>query len=117
MSQDVRAVRCEELADPVSALMVAVVTANAHSQQSLVEVISAAEAVRAIADQGSAGVTDPGYVEWVSGASAVLTSMIEAAHAKDTAAVWEAFSHPNFGVHRLAAVCEGQPRWAAPTSS
>ena len=111
---DIRAQRCGDLADPVSRLTVAVVTCNEHSPQSLTDVIDAAKSVLAIAELGSAGVDDADYIAWASGAPATLERMIEAAEAKDTRAVWAAFSHPEFGLHRHGAACAGLPRWAAP---
>lgn len=115
--QDLRARRCGDLADPVTQLTIAVVTCHEHSPQSFTDVITAARPVLAIAELGSAGVDNAHYVEWASGAPATLEAMIEAAEAKDASGVWAAFSHPEFGLHRVAAACDGLPRWAAPDSA
>lgn len=114
---DLRASRCEQLADPVTALTIAVVACNERLPHSFTEVISAAEDVRAIAELGSAGVGSEDYVAWASGSPQTLTALIEAAEAKDSTGVWAAFSHPQFGLHRVAAACDGLPRWAPPEGS
>ena len=111
---DVRAQRCAELADPVTALMGAALACQARSPQAFSDVIEQAQAVRAIAERGSAGVDDETYVSWAAGAPDVLTAMIEAAQRSDPKAVWAAFAHPEAGLHRVAAACAGLPRWAAP---
>lgn len=114
---DLRASRCEQLVDPVTALTVAVVSCNERIPQSFTEVIRAAEEVRAIAELGSAGVDSSDYVEWATGSPETLGALIEAAEAKDSKGVWEAFSHPQYGLHRVAAACNGLPKWAPPAGS
>ena len=114
---DLRASRCEQLVDPVTALTVAVVACNERIPSSFTEVIRAAEDVRAIAELGSFGVDDNDYISWAGGAPQILTDLIEAAEAKNSAGVWEAFSHPQYGLHRVAAACNGLPRWAPPEGS
>jgi hypothetical protein len=114
---DLRASRCEQLIEPVTALTVAVVGCNERLPHTFADVISAAEDVLAIADLGSLGVDDEDYTAWASGAPETLTDMIEAAQAKDTTRIWEAFSHPQFGLHRLASACNGLPGWAVPEGS
>ncbi|PCE16281.1 hypothetical protein AUC47_00025 [Microbacterium sp. SZ1] len=114
---DLRASRCEQLTAPVTALTIAVVGCNERLPHTFTDVITAAEDVRDIAELGSAGVGDNDYVAWAAGAPATLTAMIEAAQAKSTAGIWEAFSHPQFGLHRLATACAGLPGWAVPEGS
>ncbi|WP_440737896.1 hypothetical protein [Microbacterium sp. 22215] len=117
MMADLRASRCEQLVDPVTALTVAVVSCNERIPQSFTDIIRAAEDVRAIAELGSEGVGSSDYVEWAAGSPRTLDALIEAAEAKNTTGVWEAFSHPQYGLHRVAAACNGLPRWAPPEGS
>ncbi|WP_404443648.1 hypothetical protein [Microbacterium marinum] len=41
----------------------------------------------------------------------MLDAMIDAAERRDPTGVWRAFSDPQYGLHRTAAACAGQPRW------
>ncbi|MFJ4223971.1 hypothetical protein [Microbacterium sp. NPDC089695] len=117
MMADLRATRCEQLVVPVTALTVAVVSCNERIPQSFVDVISAAEDVLAIADLGALGVDSEDYETWAAGAPQTLADMIEAAQEKDTSRIWEAFSHPQYGLHRLGSACSGLPGWVMPEGS
>jgi hypothetical protein len=114
---DLRASRCEQLVDLVAALTVAVVSSNERIPQSFTDIVRAAEDVRAIAELGSMGVENSDYVAWAAGSPQTLNALIEAAEARDSKGVWEAFSHPQYGLHRVAAACNGLPRWAPPEGS
>jgi len=111
MSDDVHALRCAELATPVTELMAAVLTAQGGAKAAFEEVERLAAQVRDIAAKGALGIDQADYVSWAEGAPAVLGRMIEAAEQSDKRGVWEAFADPQFGLHRIGAACAGQPRW------
>ncbi len=108
---DVLAERCAVLAQPVVDLMAAAIECQTKSPASFAKVIALAGEVRAVAEQGSDGVSQPDYVAWAAGAPAVLTAMEQAAERRDSEGVWAAFADPQVGLHRVGTACQGQPRW------
>lgn len=103
--------RCAALAGPVVELMGAVLSANTGSATAFSEVVRIAEEIRDVVGLGALGVDSTDYRSWIVGAPEVLERMIEAARARDAAAVWAAFADPEYGLHRVGVACAGQPGW------
>lgn len=108
---DLLAQRCADLAQPVVDLMAAAIECQAGTPDAFDRVARLARDVRAIAEAGADGVTQPDYVAWSSAAPATLSAMEDAAVRRDAQAVWSAFADPAAGLHRVGTACQGQPRW------
>lgn len=108
---DLLAERCAVLAQPVTDLMAAAIECETGSAAAFARVIALAGQVRAVAEQGTAGIAQPDYVAWADAAPRLLAEMEAAAERRDSRAVWAAFVDPAVGMHRLGGACAGQPRW------
>lgn len=108
---NLRAERCERIAQPIIDLTASVLAAQVGGTDDFDDIIRAAREVLDVIELGAFGIDERAYVEWAAGAPETFRSIIEAAERKDKKAVWLAFADPANGVHRVSGACAGLPRW------
>jgi hypothetical protein len=107
---DALADRCSLLGAAMVPLMSAAITSQGDPK-ALADVLDELAKVRAVVARGTAGVSQPDYLSWVSSAPGLLDAMEAAAKEGDAGAVWRLFTDREIGFHKLGTACAGQPGW------